>query len=157
MLRGRYLILNPGSEYGKIFPPQEVEAILSGSIFTHDQTVEMPRGTKVLFAQPKDYPHQLIDALSRFFAKSRDVKAAYLALAFMPENDSAAHTLIGLEVDGDWDKIIGDVGVVVREVAPAVDVVDLVRVYPNPTDTTGKYLKNETKPFYVRKKWLGLF
>jgi hypothetical protein len=157
MLRSRYLILNPGSEYGKLFPPAEVDAMLTGSIFAQQQPVTMSRGTKVLFAQPKDYPHRLTDALSRFFARSRDVKAAYLALQFVPDSDSAAHILIGIEVDGDFDKIIGEAGVVIRDVTPTGDFVDIVRIHSNPTDTAGNYLKNETKPFYVRKKWLGLF
>jgi hypothetical protein len=85
------------------------------------------------------------------------VKAAYLAHAFIPDIDQAPHTLIGVEAAGDWRRVVEEAGVVVREVAKPGEIVDFIQLRPNSTDTIGDYMQRQTKPFYVRKKWLGLF
>lgn len=36
-------------------------------------------------------------------------------------------------------------------------VVDFVQVKPDTTDTVASYLRQETAPFYKRKRWFGLF
>jgi hypothetical protein len=156
MLRGKDLVLNPGSDYGKIFTAPEVESIVDGSIF---QPQEEPHvgGKKILLGQPSDYPRHITDALKRFFARSRDVKAAYLAHAFIPDLDQDPHTLIGVEVTGNWRTVVEEAGVVVREVARPGEVVDFVQLHPRATDTIGDYMQRHTQPFYTRKKWLGLF
>lgn len=156
MLRGKDLVLNPGAEYGKILTAHEVEGLLDGSLFRPEEVPDVG-GKQILLGQPKDYPRHITDALSRFFARSRDVKAAYLAHAFVAEVDQAPHTLIGVEAAGDWRKVAADAGVVVREVALPGEIVDFVRLRPSATDTIADYMRRETKPFYVRKKWLGLF
>jgi hypothetical protein len=68
MLRGKDVILNPGSDYGKLFPPQEIEAMLDGSIFG-SKKLDVG-GQKILLGQPKEYPHRLVDSLSRFLESS---------------------------------------------------------------------------------------
>ncbi len=156
MLRGKDLVLNPGAEYGKVFTAHEVEAILTGTIFSPQETPNVG-GKKILLGQPNDYPQHITEALGRFFARSRDVKAAYLAHAFISDIDKAPHTLIGVEVARDWRKVVEEAGVVVREVAKPDEIVDFVQVPANATDTIGEYMQRQTTPFYVRKKWLGLF
>ena len=156
MLSGKDLVMNPGAEYGKIFTAYEVESIVNGSVFNPQETLDVG-GKQILLGQPKDYPRHITDALSRFFARSRDVKAAYVAHAFMADIDQAPHTLIGVEVVGDWRKVVEEAGVVVREVAKAGEIVDFVQLRPQATDTIGDYMQRQTKPFYARKKWLGLF
>jgi hypothetical protein len=156
MLRGKDLVMNPGAEYGKIFTAQEVESIVNGSVFNPQETPDVG-GKEILLGQPKDYPRHITDALRRFFARTRDVKAAYLAHAFIPEIDQAPHTLIGVEVVGDWRNVVEEAGVVVREVAKPGEIVDFVQLRPQATDTIGDYMQQQTKPFYARKKWLGLF
>jgi SseB protein C-terminal domain/SseB protein N-terminal domain len=156
MLRGKDLVMNPGAEYGKIFFAHEVESIVNGSIFNPQETRDVG-GKKILLGQPKDYPRHIADALTRFFSRSRDVKAAYLAHVFIPDIDQAPHTLIGIEIGGDWRKVVEEAGVVVREVAKPGEIVDFVQLRPQATDTVADYMQRQTIPFYVRKKWLGLF
>ena len=133
MLRGKDLVMNPGAEYGKIFTAHEVEGILNGSIFNPQETPDVG-GKKILLGQPTEYPRHITDALSRFFARSRDVKAAYLAHAFIPEVDQAPHTLIGVDVAGDWRKVVEEAGIVVREVAKPGEIVDFVQLRPQALD-----------------------
>jgi hypothetical protein len=156
MFRGKDLVLNPGAEYGKMFIAQEVDSILTGTIFSPQAKPDVG-GKKILLGQPNDYPRHITNALQRFFARSREVRAAYLAHAFIPDIDKVPHTLIGVQVTGDWCRIVEDAGVVVREVAHPGEIVDFVHISPRATDTIGGYMQRQTKPFYVRKKWLGLF
>jgi hypothetical protein len=156
MLRGKDLVLNPGAEYGKVFTAPEVESIVDGSMF-NPQEMRDVGGKQILLGQPKDFPHHITDALSRLFARSREVKAAYLAHAFVAGIDQMAHTLIGVEMAGDCQKVVEEAGIVVREVAKPGEIVDFVVLRPHATDTVGEYMKQQTTPFYLRKKWLGLF
>jgi hypothetical protein len=156
MLRGKPLVMNPGSEYGKIFTPEEVESILDGSIFNAQETPDVG-GKNILLGQPKDYPHHVTEPLRRFLSTRREVKAAYLAHAFIADVDKAPHTLIGLDVAGDWQRVVEEAGIVVREVVKPGEIIDFVRLSPNASDTIGRYLQQNTAPFYQRKKWLGLF
>lgn len=156
MFRGKDLVMNPGAEYGKILTAPEVEGILDGSIFSPQETLEVG-GKEILLGQPKDYPQHITDALSRLFARSRDVRAAYLAQGFIADIDKSPHTLIGVEVRGDWRKVVEDAGVVVRAVTKPREIVDFVQMRPDAADTINDYMQRQTTPFYVRKKWLGLF
>lgn len=156
MLRGSDLVLNPGAQYGKVFTKHEVESLIDGSLFAPTKRNDIG-GKKILLGQPKNYPHHITAALSRLFAKVREIKAAYLAHAFVADIDSEAHTLIGLEVDKDFERVLGDAGVVVREVANKGEIVDFVQVRRGTNEFVSNYMTRETKPFYARKKWFGLF
>lgn len=155
VLRDNDLVLNPGSDYGKFLTRDEVNGIIDGSIFNPQETRAVG-GKRILLGQPKDYPHHVTEALSRLFAQNRDVKAAYLAHAFIAEIDKEPHTLIGVEVTGDWKRVIEDAGVVVREVAKGGEVVDFVQIHRGAKDTVGAYMQGQTKPFYKRRLF-GIF
>jgi hypothetical protein len=157
MLRGGHLVINPGSDYAIALTPTNIDSILTGSIFQPQKTRTAKAGTKILLGQPNDYPHHITEALSRLFARSSHVSAAYLAHAIMPDTDPAGHTLIGLELGGgDYRAIVGEAGAVVREVCKPGEVVDFVQVTGN-DQSIGTFLKQQTTPFYRRKKRFGIF
>jgi hypothetical protein len=155
MVRNADLWLNPGSDYGKILTQKEVESILDGSIFQPQEKLDVG-GQQILLGQPKEYPEHVTVALSNLFSRGKVVKAAYLAHAFLPTNDKTPHTLIGLDVAGEWEEAIKDIGVVLREVTKPGEIVDLVRVDPKKPDPISSYMRDSTKPFY-KKKVLGIF
>lgn len=160
MLRGQDIVINPGAAQGKVLTRAEIESILDGSIFRPAETLDVG-GKQIVLGQPRVYPRELVEALRRLFARSPGVKAAYLAHAFIPGVDKAPHSIIGVEVEptADSSKIIGDAGLMVRELGVLGDgqVVDFVQVKPDTTDTAASYLRQETVPFYKRKRWFGLF
>ena len=156
MLRGNYLMLNPGAAFGKAFTPGEIESLIDGSIFNPQERPDVG-GKKILLGQPNEYPRHITEPLIRFFGRSRQVKTAYLAHAFIPDIDKKPHTLIGVEIAGDWEKVVFEAGVVVRDVAKDGEIVDFIQITPNSTDVINAYMQRETIPFYKRKKWLGLF
>lgn len=154
MTRGAALLLNPGSDYGKEFTPEEIASIIDGSIWRADQRLTVQKETKVLIGQPSRYPTELANALSRFFKTKKFVKRAWIAHYHNPEDGQKPHTIVAVDATGNFDEISGEIGIVLRDIAipdPPVDVMPI----------TGKggienYFLHETAPFYQRK-FLGLF
>jgi len=148
MTRGAALILNPGSAYGKEFTAKEIASILDGSIWKPNVDYVAMKDTKVLIAQPANYPHALVSALRRYFQTMPQVRRAYLAHFFNPQRDEKAHSLVAIEVSGDWDRVAAGAGIVARDVEvhdPPVDFMEM----------SGKggvedYFRREVTPFFEK-------
>lgn len=153
---GAHVIFNPNCDYGKEFFPQEIAGLLDGSIYTPSKTATTQQGTRVLLGQPKIYPTELVKALSKLFARHRNVKAAYLAHYSNPDSGEPPHTLIGLDVEGESQAMFGEAAMVARAVLPPSELVDFTKVQ-SPEAGVSRYLVRETKPFYQRSLWRGLF
>jgi hypothetical protein len=153
MTRGADLLLNPGFEHGKELTNAEVQSILDGSIFRAAESQRLRAGAQVMLGQPSTRPDALLTGLTKLFARSKEVKRAYLAQFYNPAQDDKPHTIIGIEVSGNWDKIAARAGIVVQNVKVPDPPVDFVQI-------TGKgsldsYFLKECRPFY-RRKILGV-
>lgn len=155
MTRGTNLILNPGADYGKEFPPEEVAAMLDGSIFKPYEQIVTAKDTQVLIGQPARYPDALVETLREYFQKTKQVKRAYLAHYHNPESGTPPHTLIGVEATGDWEQVAAGASQVMRNVAIPDPPVDFMQM----TGSVGveEHLRTSVKPFYEKKKFLGIF
>lgn len=151
---GSEIILNPGSPYGKEFVKDEIASIVDGSIFQPSERFVAQKDTQVLLGQPANYPQELVDALSRYFKTRKEVKNAYLAHFHNPERDEKAHTLIGVDVEGNWNDIMSGAGMIVGNVEVPDPPVDFVQITGN--GGIEDYLTSNCKPFYKRKRF-GLF
>lgn len=147
------LILNPGSPYGKQFLPSETASMLSGEIFRGYATKTIEKPTQILLGQPANYPGHLTEALGKTLRELPSVDAAYLAHCAFADSPEPPHTMIGLEVRGDWDPIVQGVMQTIRRVAHKDEIIDVIRI-----DDSGaaRYMRDETKPFYRRKRF-GIF
>lgn len=148
IVRGSEVVLNPGSEYGKVFTREEIESLVDGSIFKPSERYVTERATQVTIGQPANLPVELIEALNRLFSGIEEVQAAYLAHFFNPERDERPHTLIGLEVSGEWDRIAAEAGMVAEGVQVPDPPVDFIQI-------TGKgglveYLRTQCQRFFHR-------
>jgi hypothetical protein len=148
MLRGADLVMNPGSEYGKLFIPSEVEAILDGSILQLGPTQNLG-GQQVLLSQPAEYPRHITDALSQFFSKQPQVRAAFLAQAVFAKVDQTPHSMIGIDMAGDCKSLVGEAGLIVKSVARPGDIIDFMQMSDKADDGVSGYLRSTT-PFYQR-------
>ncbi len=155
MLRGKNLILNPGAGCGRTFGHQEVEAILDGSMFGPQETPDVG-GPETELSQPDEAPQQIIDTLTRFLAKRKEVNAAYLAQSSIPGSKQAPRLIIGLDVSGRANSVLDDASAAIQDVTSAGQIVDFVEMTTNADDEVSAYLRQQT-PFHKRKKWLGLF
>jgi len=151
--QGADFFLNPGSEYGKAFLAAEVATMLDGSLWKPDESFVIKHGAKILLGEPERYPQALVDALSRCFAGEKLVRKAYVALMYQG-GDERPHTLIGLDVEGEWKRISARAGIVIRNVDvpdPPIDIIQLT----GGANSIESYFR-QAKPFY-RRKVLGLF
>jgi hypothetical protein len=155
MTKGTPLVLNPGSDYGKVFTNAEIASILDGSLWRPDSRYQAEEETEVRIGQPAVYPQELVDVLIRVFKRLRTVHCAYLAHFFNPAVDKQAHTLIGLEVTGDWDAVMAEVMVAARGVTVPNPPVDFLQLTGSREGVQG-YFHSDCEPFYRAKK-LRLF
>lgn len=149
IIQGAEILLNPGSDFGRIFTKDEIQSIIDGSIWKPVEPYRIDERTKVLIGQPANYPHELAGALSRLFSKVKEVKRAYVAHIFIPKKDKKPHTLIGIEVEGNWDQVVAQAGLVVRDINIPDPPVDFIQVpgHGGPED----YFLDNCEPFYERR------
>ncbi len=152
--QGAELLLNPGSDYGKAFTKEEITSIVDGSIWKPTEQYVAQKDTKVMIGQPPNYPKKLIEALTRYFKGTKQVKKAYIAQFFNPEDGEKPHTLIAVQVDSDWEPVMAGAGMVARDSEVPDPPVDFLQI----TGLGGfeDYFKKNCKPFYKRK-FLGIF
>ena len=148
--RGAELILNPRSEFGKEFTPEEVEALLDEGINQVATTRVIKEDTQVLLGQPAEYPKAMVASLTTLLAKHNNVKAAYLALMHNPSEDEKPHLIVGIEAEGDFENVIREAGAVAADTAPQGEPVDLIRVVRGQSGMA-QYFLEEVKPFYERE------
>lgn len=160
MTLGATLFLNPKSDYGKEFVPQEVEHLLSIGVSQGPSQRVVEKETKVLLGQPSKYPSKMVDSLTKLLANHGNVKRAYLALMHDASVDQKPHLIIGIDAVGDIEKVMREAGNVAADTAPDGEPVDLYRVNDNESGVS-QYFVNHTKPFYERKwgsrlkSWFG--
>lgn len=158
---GATLFLNPRSDFGKEFVPQEVEHILSSGVSRVAVQRVVQEETQVMLAQPSIYPSKMVDSLTQLFAKHSNVKRAFLALMHDASLDQGPHLVVGIDAEGDFERVMREAGNVAGDTAPAGEPVDLMRVDESDAGISQYFIKN-TQPFYERrwgsklKAWFGV-
>ncbi len=154
VITGSYAVLNPYSECSKEFVPEEIEAILNGTVFKTGTTIENKKETEVFIGEPAVYPQKLVDAVTSYFKKDARVSKAYLVQFFNPEENSPPHPLIVVECGEEaFPDISGKTGLVAQSVLGQGEFVDIIRVG---SSSLANSIVREIQPFYKRKLF-GLF
>ncbi|MDR9863332.1 MULTISPECIES: enhanced serine sensitivity protein SseB [Pseudomonas] len=159
MTQGATLFLNPKSPYGKEFFPEEVRNLLSDQVGQKATTRTVEKETKVLLGQPAQYPTKMVQSLTQLLAKHPNVSRAFLAMMHDTSVDEKPHLIVGIEVDGDFERVMREAGNVAGDTAAPGEPVDLYRVTASESGLSDYFLR-ETKPFYERKsvsKWRSFF
>jgi hypothetical protein len=145
-LRSVHLILNPGSDHGKVITPAEIAAILDAA--APAQTHSIPQGVRIRLGQPSRYPRPLVDALSSMFRTTKDVRAAYLGLMQEPDSDVPPHIVVGIDHAGNWGDLLREIVAAIREVPCADPPIDVI---PMDDGAVARYLRSASRPFYKRQ------
>lgn len=151
-LRALHLILNPGSDYGKLLTPAEVAAILDGAV-PGAQALTVPQGVRIRLGQPARYPQPTVDALNSLFRATKGVRAAYVGPMQETDSDLPPHIVVGIDHSGNWRDLIHEVVAAIHEVPCADPPIDVV---PMDDGAVAQYLRSKTKPF-LNDGVLGLF
>ncbi len=133
--RGDHLVLNPNADYGKTFTPQEIEALLDGSLFQRGDMEVVEATRQVLLGQPVEYPQALADGLASYFGGVPEVQAAYLVMMEDPGREPSRSLLVGIETQAEEKRlheIFGEGGLVVTELLEAGEFADFIRLDDSP-------------------------
>ncbi len=148
--RGTRLVLNPRSDIGKGFPPEEVEMLLAGEIpggAGEERVIE--KNTRVLLGQPSRPPEALLAALRTLFAMRPGVRSASLGIMALDGSADDAELIIGIDAGPDFRAVLGEAGPVAADaLEPGVPVnfVDLA----SDEDAVVRFLHHDVDPFYTR-------
>ena len=148
MTKGGTLVLNPTLAYGKEFFPSEIEALLSNAAPYVPESRVIQKQTQVLLGQPRERPSQMIDALTALFEKRSQVKAAFLLL-MGDAPGSKPHLVVGIDADGDVERLLREAGGVAADTAPNREPVDVHRIQAGDNGLSDHFLKH-VGPFYKR-------
>jgi len=147
-LKGAKLILNPYSDYGKEFSPEEVARLLDGTYFNPREIVVKEK-TAVNIGQPVKYPTEVVKALSNLFFTKPNVVAAYLGWIHQPETNDPPHYIFAIDTVGNYKELIKEAGFIVQQILGTEEIVDFIQI----TNAGGinDYFIKSTQPFYIRK------
>ncbi|MDA5498056.1 enhanced serine sensitivity protein SseB [Yersinia aleksiciae] len=158
MTQGAHLFLNPKSEHGKEFWPQEVTMLLEKGGVAQPAEMTVDKESQILLGQPEEYPTAMVDALIQLFSQRKPVRRAFLALMHDKSVDEKPNLLVGLEVDGteeEIDLLIQEAGNVASDYTPDDSPVDFCLVSEQERGVS-HYLMTHTQAFYQRRwgSWL---
>jgi hypothetical protein len=106
-------ILNPASDYGKEFLPDEIKRHLGGDFEEYPRTEVIRNPQQILLAHPKERPLDLLAALSRELGAVKSVRAAYLMYA-VREGTTDPSWMLGVDhggaQEGSWDDVRAAIG-----------------------------------------------
>jgi hypothetical protein len=142
LTRGARVTLNPASEYGKEFSPEEVARLLDPAAGHQPRTI----------IGEADYPMPLVEILIQLFTARPDIEAAWMIQVSFAGRDQP-HPLVGVETAAHWPSLVEEVATAAGQSIPGV-VFDLQRIdRARPNSLTNALL--QVPPFYQRGR--GLF
>lgn len=148
MVKGSQLILNPYSDYGKKFTPEEVQSLLNGTYFDRNvQQVTVKKATKVAIGQPAVYPTEMVKSLVKLFSNKSEVAAAYVGWIHDPASGDPPHYILAIKVTADWENINREVGFTAQQFLGATEIIDIIQIKGK-----GSFLNDyfvNINPFYL--------
>jgi hypothetical protein len=145
---GAPLVLNPNSEFGMEFEPEDVAVLLDTDLMVNSKHL-LDEDTEVLLGVPHDVPEEFKTVLSQLFAKHVNVESAYLGTIQIPNQDDTEHLMVGIKGKGDFQKVI-DVAIQkisLVESEMTYEVVDFYVIDQDDPDISEFMVENIT-PFY---------
>lgn len=149
MTRGAELVLDPASENGKEFTPDEVANLLASGLSRSASPRTIEKATQVLLGQPAQPPEAMLASLRALFAQRPQVSRAFLALMHDGNTAEKPHLIVGIETDDDDERIFQEAGNVAADQARG-EPVDLVRVRGH-DEGIASYFLRDCPPFYQRQ------
>ena len=144
-LRTAHVVLNPVSDYGKEFYPEEIEGLLDGSELKRLKIVPIEQGHPVIIAQPARYPQQLVNALRASFGLNKRVRRAYLVHVHQPAMRRAGQFVVGIEADDDFNP--AEALHIAQETLGEDEFIGFLKLG---ADEVSAYMRDSAEPFYAR-------
>ena len=149
MTLGETLFLNPKLPVGKEFSPREIGNLLGEGGNALSQKTVLEGGASLLLSEIAEPPAQVIDSLTKLFAKHKPVRRAYVA-HLKESAEQQPNLLIGIEADSDIEAIIHAAGSVAADTLLEDEPVDICEVIENEKGISHFFTAHIT-PFYERR------
>ncbi len=148
---GAPLVLNPNSEFGMEFEPEDVAVLLDTDLMVNSEHV-LDEETEVLLGYPENVPESFTDLLSEYFLRQPQVESAYLGTIQIPTDDNEEHLMVGLQGQGNFEKLIETTiqKISILEDDIGYETVDFYVIDQDDPDISDFMLKNIV-PFYTRE------
>lgn len=144
------MVLNPFSEVGKMFAPDELHGLRTGALLSPQAAAERTAQAlepQVRLAAPAQPLPQVEQALRELFAQHAHILEAYLVQVFDPHPQ--LHYLLALHMEGDPEQdIFETAGPLVEQLLDEQQVVDFARLSPG--DSLAQFLSDQVGAFYRR-------
>ncbi|WOO38419.1 enhanced serine sensitivity protein SseB [Anaerocolumna sp. AGMB13020] len=101
--------------------------------------------TKVLLGEPKDYPQEMVNAISEYLKTCKNVKAVYLKLLIKEEEKSY---LLVVDFTGEKEQLFSNIAKIALPFAGGM-YIDFVPY----ADSFGKSAVKDSSPFYKKRLW----
>ena len=149
---GAPLVLNPNSEFGMEFEPEDVAVLLDTDLMVNSEHI-LDEQTEVLLGIPENVSETFTSVLTDFFSKHSEVECAYLGTIQIPEDDNKEHLMVGIQGSGRFEKIIDTViqKISLLEDDMIYETVDFYVVDQDDPDISEFMVENIT-PFYIAKE-----
>jgi len=145
---GAPLVLNPNSEFGMEFEPEDVAVLLDTDLMDNNEHV-LEEETEVLLGIPSEIPSGFSTILSDLFSKHPQIETAYIGTIQIPEDDDIEHLMVGLKGKGDLSEIIETA---IKKISLVEDIgyetIDFYVIDQDDPDISAFMVENIT-PFYV--------
>jgi len=92
-----HIILNPKSEYEKIFSPDEIKDLLDGKLLSKLSELHLEAGNQFKFIQPKKFPKEFSKILSQIMKNNPEIKKAYLAYVLDDNSKTGFRVIIAID------------------------------------------------------------
>ncbi|WP_299878300.1 enhanced serine sensitivity protein SseB C-terminal domain-containing protein [uncultured Cocleimonas sp.] len=102
---GAPLVLNPNSEFGMEFDPEDIAVLLDTDLMQNNE-LTLDEHTEVLLGVPENVSDSFTGVLTEYFSRQKEVEAAYLGTIQIPDDDDKEHLMVGIQGKGKFDKII---------------------------------------------------
>lgn len=139
------VIMNPSSQYSKMFTVDEIKNILSANYYSH-KSVNFKEETKIMLGHPSKYPQKLVDSLVTYFKGNKKVISSYLAYIYIPSSNEPPHNIIGIEINEHYEKVSREVGLISQSILDEGEFIDVIKIGDC---AISEYMLKEIKPFYI--------
>ena len=155
MTLGVPMVLNPNTEYGMEFAPEDVVSLLGSSNVNNqgdlldDESEEDFDPDGIYLDVLETPPEQLISKLTEVLGEHLAVETGYLAVIHEPAENDEPHLLIGIKGHGDLDETIQEIANSITEADNDSDyeVFDFFTVSERDPDISD-FLVEFVEPFY---------
>ena len=112
---GACFTLNPGSDFGKDFTPDEIADLLAGGDGVSRKPFVAKGGEKVLVGTPAEVPQPLVNALAEAFRAMPEIEAAYLAQAVVAGREPGL--MLEVKSSANRETLLGKLGPLIAKFA----------------------------------------